>query len=175
MKRFLFFLPCLFVSLALFGAPGDKDSPERQELQQKAKARIAEDDKHYNRQERLEIRELYTSWREKKGDAQKAVAQTLLRKYPKSNWAGCMLINQANVSPRQEEMRYLRQAIANYSDCYFASGVQVGALARYLMGKALLRDKRKGEARHIFNELRTLYPEARAVTGALFVDLIPKD
>jgi|GEM_PF-6830772 hypothetical protein len=63
-----------------------------QSLQRKAHQRAQADVKVYSRSELQQIEKLYQTWGQKKGEEQKAVALTLLEKYPKANRTGCALL-----------------------------------------------------------------------------------
>ena len=143
-------------------APEQSSPPQRtiQELQQAARARIARDSMFYSREERIEIDNLYKSWKTRKGKERQAVAITMLRRFPKANPTGCVQYLLALDSARQKRIRLLKQVIQNYDDCWFGSGVQIGAMARYHLINILMETGKKEEAEKYREELKTSFPDA---------------
>ncbi len=142
------------------------------EARERAKLRAQKDERYYSKAEQQAIEELYQSWSKAKGSDQKNIAQAMQKKYPEANRTGCVMYTQALRSTGKERISRLRQVIKNYDDCYFYSGVQVGAIARYRLGVILLKEGKKSEAEKYFNELRLSYKDAINVKGVLFIDLI---
>ncbi len=176
MKRIVIALLLMFACCTAFTAEKPERTPAEQQAvaanRKKARARMQEDDKRYTNQEIREIEALYQTWNTLKGNEQKAVAQKLIRRYPKANRTGCILVYLADVSSRYEEIKLLKQAIKEYDDCFFGDGTQVGAIARFRLAKALIRINKKEEAAKLFDELRTSYPDATIFDGRLFVNIL---
>ncbi len=176
MKKIALILMLLFTFCTVFAEddkPVQTPAEEKAQLEnkKKAKARALEDDKYYTSQERRELAELYMSWyKTKKVNEQKAIAQKFLRRYPKANAAGWVQLNLAHISPRQEEIKLLKQAIKDYNDCYYLNGVQVGALARSRLVKCLNRIGKKEEAEKYLRELKESYPTATDYYGKFFTE-----
>ncbi len=150
------------------------------EARQKAKLRGQEDEKNYSQAEITACEELYQTWPKQSGkrnenmNERRTIAQNLLKRFPKSNRAGCIQLYLAQACTGREEINLYRQVIKNYSDCYYYDGVQVGAFARYRLGVALLAGGKKSEAERWFTELKVLYPEAIDHTGKLLSDRLSK-
>ena len=66
-------------------------------------------------------------------------AKNLVQKYPKSSRAGGALVRLGQMSHGEEKIAYLKQAIADYSDCFLSDGVQVGAAPDSCLGPHLPR------------------------------------
>ena len=90
----------------------------------------------------------------------------LIRTYPTSNRAGCATLELARHAKSPERERYLRQAITRYSDAWFETGVQVGALARGLLAMHYAGLGRFDEAERLAAELVRDYPGSIDDAGA---------
>jgi hypothetical protein len=65
-------------------------------------------------------------------------------------------------------------AIRDFGDCYYGSGVQVGAYARLYLG-FYYKDLGKGdEAKALFDEIRKNYPDAVNHKGNRLLDSLPE-
>ncbi len=137
-----------------------------QENRKKAQIRIREDEKYYTDQERREIGELYKAWNNTpKLNERKTIAQKMLRRYPKSNWTGCIMVVYSNINSKYEEIRLLKQTVRDYNDCFYGNGTQVGAEARRRLVKCLNRVGKKEEAEKYLRELKESYPTATGFNG----------
>ncbi|MFZ2656521.1 MAG: tetratricopeptide repeat protein, partial [Victivallales bacterium] len=74
----------------------------------------------------------------------------------------------------EEKEKYLKQAIKDFSDCYYGSGVQVGAYARLYLADYYQKNGKKDEASALYEEIRKDYPDAVNHKGRLLKDIIPK-
>ncbi len=92
--------------------------------------------------------------------------QELIGRYPRSNRAGCALLELARLSSGTMREQYLRQAIAAHSDAWFENGVQVGALARATLAVDLAALERFDEAERVAAELVAMFPGAIDDSGA---------
>ncbi|VGO17147.1 hypothetical protein PDESU_05742 [Pontiella desulfatans] len=99
-------------------------------------------------------------------EAKKTVA-VLTEKYPRANRTGCAVLALAQASEGDAQIKLLEQAIETHNMCFYANGVQVGAYARLYLGMRLKHDGKDGEAKRLFEELRTAYPDAIDHTGQL--------
>lgn len=175
MKRIFIVLLFMFTcGVMLANSTSESSKNEIRALRQKAKSHAAEDAERYTPSELEDIETLYREWSTKKGSAQRTVAKNLLRKYPNSNRTGCGVIYWANICNGREKRDLLRKAIKDYDDCFYFDGVQVGAFARYLLGKELLKNGKKADAEKYFEEIRISYPEAINHKKERLVDLIKK-
>lgn len=141
-------------------------------FRKEARARMAKDAMFYSLGEREEIEKLYQSWRAKKGKERQAVAITMQRRFPKSNRTGCAMLNLALENARQKRIDLLKQVIRDYDDCWYLSGVQVGALARYHLICILMETGKQEEAEKYREELKTSFPNAIDANGKPLAKLL---
>ena len=142
------------------------------ELKKEARLRMAKDAIFYSEQERTEMEKLYQSWSVKKGKEKHAIAITMQRRFPKSNRTGCAMLYLAQDNARQKRVDLLKQVIQNYGDCWYGNGVQVGAMARYLLFKTLMETGKQEEAEKYREELKTSCPDAIDHTGKRLSELL---
>jgi len=133
----------------------------RGNLRDKARKRMQQDAQMFSDDERREIETLYQV-ANKKWQTQEARdnLEKLVEKYKNANRTGCAILYLGQMSRNDEQIAYLKQAIADHSDCFFGDGVQVGAFARFLLGNVYLQKGNAEAANELFEELRTNYPEA---------------
>jgi hypothetical protein len=125
----------------------------------KARARMRQDGRKYSAQELKDAEALYQvankNWRTPEA---KASLEKMVEKYPKFNRTGCAILYLGQYSQGEQREKYLKQAVDDFSDCFYGNGVQVGAYARYLLG-LYYRDKgdvEKGNA--LLKEIVDKYP-----------------
>ena len=170
--------PSVAVAVAAADAPGDaaksdateeSDAPasaqaSREQIEAekaKARARMRLDGRRYSRQELQEAEQLYqvanNKWRSPEA---KASLEQMVKRFPKFNRTGCATLYLGQYAEGAERERYLKQAVADFSDCFYGNGVQVGAYARYLLSH-YYRDTgevEKGDA--LLKELIKKYPKS---------------
>ena len=95
----------------------------------------------------------------------------LIRLYPTSNRAGCAALHVRRGQGVDRELR-LKQIIADYSDAWCESGVQVGALARALLAVHYVELDRFDEAERLAAEVSARYPGSIDDAGAPLDDLL---
>jgi beta-lactamase regulating signal transducer with metallopeptidase domain/nitrous oxidase accessory protein NosD len=126
-----------------------------------ARARGAEDRRHYNPEELSEIESLYQvankNWRTEEA---RMSLKKLLEKYDQANRTGCATLYMGQMSEGQERIDYLTRAVEKFSDCYYFNGCQVGGYGRYVLALTLWEKGEKDKARALFNELKTKYKDA---------------
>jgi TolA-binding protein len=141
----------------------------------KAKSRMRKDSEIYSRDELREIEKLYQvankQWRSQAG---KDSLKELIKKYDKANRTGCALLYLGQMSKGKEQEEYLKQAIDDFSDCFYGDGVQVGAYARYYLAYHYKNDGDESKAKKLFAELEKEYPNAINHKGKLLSNLIEK-
>ena len=141
----------------------------------KAKMRMRKDSEIYSRDELREIESLYQvankQWRSQEG---KDSLKELIEKYDKANRTGCALLYLGQMSKGEEREEYLKQAIEDFSDCFYGDGVQVGAYARYYLAYHYKESGKQNKADKLFAELEQQYPEAIDHEGRLLQDVIEK-
>ena len=140
-----------------------------------AKQRMRKDTKIYSKDELREIESLYQvankQWRTQEG---KDSLKQLIEKYDKANRTGCALLYLGQMSKGEEREEYLKEAIEDFSDCFYGDGVQVGAYARYYLAYHYEESGEQDKAEQLFVELEKQYPNAIDHKGKLLSDLIQK-
>lgn len=139
----------------------------------KAKKRMQRDTELYSRDELKEIESLYQvanrQWRTREG---KDSLKELIQKYDKANRTGCALLYLGQMSEGKDRENYLKQAIDDFSDCFYGDGVQVGAYARYHLAYYYKESGDEQKAAELFNEIAGKYPDAISHKGVLLSTLI---
>lgn len=147
-----------------------------QENKEKAREVWQKDDKELKR-ELATVEELYQKANANpRTPENQEILKELIKKYPKSNRAGCAAcyIGQFSRDPGDRE-KYLEMAIKDYSGCYYLNGTSVGGWARMLM---LGREKQNGDkskAKKLKEEIRKDYPDATDHSGELLVSFLDKE
>lgn len=153
----------------------EKAEAEQITAQQRAEAkkRMRKDTQIYSKPELREIERLYQvaneHWKTEEG---KDSLKELVEKYDKANRTGCALLYLGQMSQGEEREEYLKEAIEDFSDCYYGDGVQVGPYARYHLAYHYRRSGKENEAADLFEEIGELYPHAIDHRGALLSALI---
>jgi len=139
-----------------------------------ARVRMRRDKELYTRQQLREIDALYqVVEREWQTEAARKSLQTLVEKYPKANRTGCALLSLGQMRHDEEHIAYLRQAIADHSDCFYGDGVQVGAYARFLLGRVYFEGADLDKAKTLFDQLRSNYTDAVDHEGRSLLAQLP--
>lgn len=142
-----------------------------QEQQKEARKRMGKDSGNYSREQLREIEQMYQAWRKVPETERIASLKALAAKYPKSNRAGCAWLYAARwEKPGKTQIEDLKRAIDEFGDCRYGDGVQVGAYARFALGKLLEKDGKKEEAQKYFSELKTSFPNAIDHSGNLLIE-----
>ena len=127
----------------------------------------------YTTEQRREIETLYQvankQWRSVEG---KDSLKALIEKYDKANRTGCALLYLGQMSKGKEREEYLLEAINGFSDCFYGNGVQVGAYARYYLAYYYKENGQEEEAKEMFREIASRYPNAVNHKGRFLADLI---
>lgn len=143
----------------------------RRELRLKFEKRMAQDRERYNPDQMRDAENLMRiadqQWSSPEG---RASLETLIKKYPDSNRAGCATLYVAQQSQGDRRATVLQSCIEKYNDCMYGDGVQVGAYARFLLA---LDYKQKGQpekAETLFGDLKTKYSAAIDHGGRMLDD-----
>ena len=151
---------------------GDEKTVDRREG---IRRRTAEDQKTYSAEQLREIENLYQVanklWNTPEA---KTSLKVLIEKYPKANRTGCAVQYMGQMCSGEEKEQYLKLAIKDFGDCFYGSGVQVGAYARLHLGYYYKEKGMAKEAQALFDEIRKNYPEAVNHKGKRLVDILPK-
>ena len=135
----------------------------RADQKTKARARMRKDREIYSNEELREIESLYQvankNWSTDKAKGKESLLK-LISKYKEANRTGCALLYIGQMSKGEERESYLKQAIEDFSDCFYGDGVQVGAYARYYLAYYYQKNGDKEKAVALFNEIRKDYPNA---------------
>ena len=146
--------------------------PEVENARKAARTRFAADAAVFDRATRREIERLYRKVSRSDGAAE--ALKTLMEKYPKANRTGCavMYAAQRETDPAERE-RLLKLAIASFGDCWYGDGAQVAPYARWYLAKLYERTGKPDEAKRLFDEIRTDYPNAVTHRGGPFAAWLP--
>ena len=126
------------------------------------------------RQQLREIDALYQAvQRESQTEAARKSLQALIAKYPKANRTGLALLSLGGMGHDEEHIAYLQQAIADHSDCFYGDGVQVGAYARFLLGRVYFEGANLDKAKSLFDEVRRNYTDAIDHQGRRLLTQLP--
>jgi outer membrane murein-binding lipoprotein Lpp len=144
-------------------------------LRKRFEARVEKDRTAYSQAELKEIESLYQianrQWNS--ADAQ-ASLKKLTDTYAKANRTGCALLYLGQMTTGAEKENYLKKAIADFGDCFYGDGAQVGAYARFHLATYYREHGKNVEATALFTEIRKDYPDAIDHQGNLLVDMMPK-
>lgn len=151
---------------------GKAESEGRVERQRaKARERMSKDAETYNRTQLREIESLYQvanqKWQTEDG---KNSLKDLIKKYDKANRTGCAMLYLGQMSEGAEKEEYLNKAIADFSDCWYGDGVQVGPFARYILAVHYRATDKKEKADELVEQLKTQFPDAIDHSGKLLGD-----
>ena len=72
-----------------------------------------------------------------------------------------------------EQIAYLKQAMADHSDCFYGDGVQVGAYARFVLARVDLKEAEREKAKTPFDEIRSSYADAVDHEGRSLLTQLP--
>ena len=142
----------------------------------KARARMRQDGRKYSAEQLKDAEALYQvankSWRSPEAEAS---LEQMVKKYPKFNRTGCGLLYLGQYTRGEEREKYLKQAVEDYSDCFYGNGVQVGAFARYLLGHHYRDngDVEKGNA--LLKEVIEKYPTSVTHKGDQLAKIAKQD
>lgn len=138
-----------------------------------ARERGKKDFTTYTKEQLAEIEELYQvankSWRSPEA---KASLEKLVAKYGKANRTGCAVLYLGQYSEGEDRLKYLKQAVEQFSDCFYYNGCQVAGYGRYLLAAVHLQRGEKVAAKAVIRELREKYPKTTSHRGQLMVKMI---
>ncbi len=164
--------------------PGDKgkDNERRRERatednREKARDAWRKDERELDRGDLAAMEQLYQQANNNpRTPENQELLKELIKKYPKSNRAGCAACYLGQFSrDADESQKYLELAIKDYSDCYYLNGTSVGGWARLLLAG---REKQSGsamKAKKLIAEIRKDYPDATNHSGELLVSFLDKE
>jgi hypothetical protein len=145
-------------------------------LRARARARIEEETERYSAADVANIEARYASAQvfsaSVSGPERQQVLEDLIRRYPRSNRAGCARLQLAQLSKGPQREQYLRQAIAHDNDAWFENGVQVAALARALLAVHLAGLGQFDEAERLATELLMRFPGSVDQSGTTLDDTL---
>lgn len=138
------------------------------EQQQLAFDRMMLDAEQFSRTDLRIIEKMYKTISEDwKSDEAKKGFELLKQKYPTSNRTGCSILYLGQMTSGSEQLDHLKLAIEKYSGCYYETGVNIGAYARLYLGMRYKNEGKEKEAEALFEELKSLYPDAIDHKGKL--------
>jgi len=143
------------------------------EQQALARKRMRKDSQVYSTEELREIENLYQvanrNWNSEEG---KDSLMKLISQYDQANRTGCALLYLGQMSEGKLREDYLARAIADYGDCFYGDGVQVGAYARYVLANSRKEIGENEKAKALFAEIEARYPHAIDHGGRLLSQVI---
>jgi TolA-binding protein len=137
---------------------------------------MRQDGRKYSAEQLKDAETLYQvankSWRSPEA---KASLEQMVKKYPKFNRTGCAVLYLGQYAQGEAREKYLKQAVDDFSDCFYGNGVQVGAYARYLLGHYYRDsgDVEKGNA--LLKEVVDKYPTAVTHKGDQLAKIAKQD
>jgi TolA-binding protein len=141
------------------------------EQRNKARARMRRDLEVYSSDELREIEGLYQTANKQLGTQEATDSlNKLIEKYDRANRTGCALLYLGQSSKGKEREEYLKRAIADFSDCFYGDGVQVGAYARFYLAYHYKEEGEADKAKEMFDEIAKEYPDAIDHKGNFLAD-----
>ena len=135
--------------------------------------RMAQDRAKYTPNQLRDAENLYQVANQKWGSPEaKESLQAMVKKYPDLDRTGCAMLYLADMSKGDERAKYLQDCIDQYNDCFYGDGVQVGVYARFLLAGDYRSKGQEQEAKALFSEIKSKYPDAIDHGGKLLVDSI---
>jgi RNA polymerase sigma-70 factor (ECF subfamily) len=148
----------------------------QQSLHERFVKRTAQDQGKYTPPQLHDAEQLYQVADQKWGTPEAIESlQTMVKKYPDINRAGCATLYLAQMSEGNEHAQYLQDCIEKHDDCFYGDGVQVGAYARFLLVEDYKNQGETEKAEALFNEIKTNYPDAIDHNGNLLRDSYGED
>ena len=167
-------LPCANAADKPAAALSDaqRDSAKR-DNKRAAREAMQRDTRLYSAKEYQEIEVEYQAAAARYREADvRTVLEAFLKKWTKGNRVGCATLYLAQKSSGEEREKLLRKCIAEFSDCYYLNGCQVGALARLHLWSSLKSGGKTAEADTLLAELKTKFPLANDHSGKVFADIL---
>jgi tetratricopeptide (TPR) repeat protein len=148
----------------------------RKALRERFDKKSAQDQHKYTPEQLRDAEELYRVANQKWGSAEATESlQTMIKKYPDINRAGCATLYLAQTSQGEERAGYLQDCIEKYNDCFYGDGVQVGAYARFLLAQDYRSKGEEKKSEALSEEIKTQYSDAIDHGGNLLVDSLKTD
>ena len=150
----------------------------RMERQKHYLERLGQDRSNFSPALLKELEDLYQVANIKaKSPEARASLETLIQdaRFEKTNRYGCALIYLATIPGVMNVEELLKKAIAQYSDCWYGDGVNVGGYATYLLADYYHGLANKEAAKQYFSQLKTKYPDAIGHAGQMLADKIPSE
>ena len=142
----------------------------------KARARMRQDGRKYSAAELQEAEGLYQvankSWRSPEA---KDSLEKMVKKFPKFNRTGCAILYLGQYSTGEDREKYLKQAVDDFSDCFYGNGVQVGAFARYLLGHYYRENGQVEKGNALLKEVVQKYPTSVTHKGDQLAKIAKED
>lgn len=146
----------------------------QQKLAQQARERMRLDHERFSSEQLQEIESLYqVANRNWQTDEARQSLKKLVDEYKNANRTGCAILYLGQMTKGEEKEAYLKQAIEDYSDCFYGDGVQVGAYARFHLAHYYHSIGKTENAQTLVDELKADYPDAITHQGQLLSDHYP--
>ena len=159
----------------LTGVAATSDDTKLEALRARAQARFRRDREVFTAQEFRDLETLYQAAnRDIRAPGGRELLLQVVKKYPKSNRAGCAVLYLAQISSGSERESFLKRAIAEHGDDWYGNGVQVGALARVYLASHYADTNRREEAMALAEEVRKSFPDAVDHTGGSLIEMLQR-
>ncbi len=141
----------------------------------KAEEKMARDSRSISQRDMADLEQTYQAANRAPRTPEAIEAlEKVVKKYPKTNRAGCAALYLGRWTRANDQEKYLEMAIEKYSDCYYLDGTSVGGYGLLILGSLHKQAGRRTKAEKLFDEIRKDYADAQDHSGRLIVDLIPK-
>lgn len=151
----------------------------REELKKHFLTRLEIDYKNFTKSDLKELEDLYqiANIKSHSHEAKEALIKIINDdRFKNSNRTGCayLYLGTIDLLSDNDKIEYLNIAIQTYNDCWYGDGVQVGAYARYILGRIYYKQGQTALAYRFFDEISDYYPDSIDHSGNLLKDKIVK-
>jgi hypothetical protein len=165
----------LIALLLLIASGAHAQDPTLDVLRAKAQERMKQDLAIYSEKDFRALEDLYQSAnKDLRAPEARGILEQVVSKYPKSNRAGSAMLYLAQITSGDERETFLKRAIADHGDCWYADGVQVGAFARAQLAVFYSAHGKTSEAKALAKEVADRFPGAVDHNGRPLVDVLRK-
>ena len=149
----------------------DQQTPEAKKMARAARARDAADRKKFKSADIAKAEALYQKAAQTGlQDWNKVLLDSVVKRYPQLNRAGCAQLYRAQQEMGEEKVRLLKDCMKRFYNCYYFDGAQVGPLAMYQLAAYYRSAGKKAEADKLFRQISLKCTESVDHTGALLID-----
>lgn len=141
-----------------------------------ARIRMRQDAKKYTKDQRRDIESTYQvankNWKKDRNKARKSL-EKLVGQYKHANRTGCAVLYLGQLSrDEKQKVKYFKQAIKDFSDCYYGNGVNVGANAKLYLASLYINKGRYKQAEKLLNEIVRKHRTAVTHSGKAMIEFV---